>query len=112
MYMGVVWEIVNSISDPCTCFFLPDLYHNTFILMYSHVLRWMAIQVRCHGLNETVTTRRYRCHGLPFARRQAQISFYPPNQPAFGIANGAAHLRVRGPVTPHPCLRQPGLTKA
>jgi hypothetical protein len=57
MYMGVVWEIVNSISLVYTCDSSSYFYNNTLILMYSYVLRWIAIHLRRHGLNESVMTR-------------------------------------------------------
>jgi len=45
MYMVADWKIVYSIYLVYTCVNLPNLRHNTFILEYSYVIRWITIQV-------------------------------------------------------------------
>ena len=63
MYMGAVLEIVYSIYLACTCLFLPNLGHNTFILVYSNVFRCMTIHgIQCYDYRVMSVRERVTCY--------------------------------------------------
>jgi hypothetical protein len=43
MYMGSVWETVNSIYLEYRCIFVPNLGYTSFLVMYSDVYRCIII---------------------------------------------------------------------